>query len=166
MHQVLANLLMGCHTGYSAGSMADCAILYLEANRSRRAMSTQITITLPDEVYRRAERFARLANRDVADVLADTLYLSIPAVSPEVTDLEPISTLSDEQVLALTDLQMEPDQDSELSELLDRQQAGLLTEDERQTLQVLMQIYQESLLRKATALSEAVKRGLIEPLQS
>ncbi|RAM52066.1 MAG: hypothetical protein C6Y22_08540 [Hapalosiphonaceae cyanobacterium JJU2] len=37
-------------------------------------------------------------------------------------------------------------------------------EDERLELQTLMQIYQEGLLRKATALSEAVKRGLIEAL--
>lgn len=127
-------------------------------------MSTQITITLPDEIYQRAELFARLANRDVASVLADTIQLSIPLVRPNILDLEPISDLSDEQVFALTELQMEPDQDARLSELLDRQQAGLLAEDERLELQALMQIYQEGLLRKATALSEAVKRGLMEPL--
>ncbi len=127
-------------------------------------MSTQITITLPDEIYQRAELFARLANRDVASVLADTIQLSIPSVRANVLDLEPISDLSDEQVFALTALQMEPDQDARLSELLDRQQADLLAEDERLELQALMQIYQEGLLRKATALSEAVKRGLIEPL--
>ncbi|NJL91580.1 MAG: hypothetical protein HC916_18710 [Coleofasciculaceae cyanobacterium SM2_1_6] len=127
-------------------------------------MSTQITITLPDEVYQRAELFARLANRDIASILADTIQLSMPAVRANVLDLEPIANLSDEQVLALTNLQMEPDQDSRLSELLDRQQAGLLIEDEHLELQALMQIYQENLLRKATALSEAVKRGLIEPL--
>ncbi|MCY7272755.1 MAG: hypothetical protein LH702_03140, partial [Phormidesmis sp. CAN_BIN44] len=67
-------------------------------------------------------------------------------------------------VLALTELQMEPEQDARLSKLLDRQQAGILVEDERLELQTLMQIYQEGLLRKATALSGAVKRGLIEPL--
>ena len=66
--------------------------------------------------------------------------------------------------MTLSELQMEPDQDTRLSELLDRQQAGLLTEAERPELQALMQIYQESLLRKATALSEAVQRGLMEPL--
>jgi hypothetical protein len=127
-------------------------------------MSTQVTITLPDEIYQRAELFARLANRDVASVLADTIQLSIPLVRPNILDLEPISDLSDEQVFALTELQMEPDQDARLSELLDRQQAGLLAEEERLGLQALMQIYQEGLLRKATALSEAVKRGLMEPL--
>lgn len=127
-------------------------------------MSTQITITLPDEIYQRAELFARLANRDVASILADTIRLSIPSVRANVLDLEPIANISDEQVLALTELQMEPNQDTRLSELLDRQQAGLLIEDERLELQALMQIYQEGLLRKATALSEAVKRGLMEPL--
>lgn len=128
-------------------------------------MSTQITITLPDEVYQRAERFARLANRDIASVLVDTIQLSIPPIRADIFDLEPISDLPDEQVLALTELQMEPDQDARLSELLDRQQAGLLAENERLELQALMQIYQEGLLRKATALSEAVKRGLMEPLR-
>lgn len=127
-------------------------------------MSTQITITLPDEIYQRAELFARLANRDIANVLADTIQLSIPPIRADILELEPISDLSDEQVLALTELQMEPDQDARLSELLDRQQASLLIEGERLELQILMQIYQEGLLRKATALSEAVKRGLMEPL--
>jgi hypothetical protein len=127
-------------------------------------MSTQITITLPDEVYQRAERFARLANRDIASVLVDTIQLSIPPIRADILDLEPICDLPDEQVLALTKLQMEPDQDARLSELLDRQQSGLMTEYERLELQALMQIYQEGLLRKATALSEAVKRGLMEPL--
>lgn len=125
-------------------------------------MSTQITITLPDEVYQQIERFARLANRDVASILADTIQNSIPLIRADVLDLKPVSDLSDEQVLALTELQMEPDQDARLSELLDRQQAGILVENERLELQNLMQIYQEGLLRKAIALSEAVKRGLIE----
>ncbi|MEW6494928.1 MAG: hypothetical protein AB1589_20770 [Cyanobacteriota bacterium] len=57
-------------------------------------MSTQITITLPDDVYQRAERFAKLANRDLASVLADTIQLSIPPVSPEAANLEPVSELS------------------------------------------------------------------------
>ncbi|MBD2456196.1 hypothetical protein H6G80_19220 [Nostoc sp. FACHB-87] len=127
-------------------------------------MSTQITITLPDEIYQHAERFAKLANRDVASILADTIQLSIPSVRAEVNNLEPVSVLANEQILALTELQMEPEQDSRLSELLERQQAGTITDNERPELQNLMQIYQEGLLRKATALHEAVKRGLIEPL--
>ncbi len=85
-------------------------------------MSTQIIITLPDDIYQRAERFARLANRDVASILVDTIQFSIPPVSGDVTDLEPVFALSDEQVLVLIELQMKSEQDARLSELLDRQQ--------------------------------------------
>jgi hypothetical protein len=140
------------------------SLSYTCSRKPRKAMSTQITITLPDDIYQRAELFARLANRDIASVLADTIQLSIPSVSLNILDLPPVADLPDEQVLALTELQMEPEQDARLSALLDRQQANLITENERLELQALMQLYQEGLLRKATALSEAVKRGLLEPL--
>jgi hypothetical protein len=55
---------------------------------------------------------------------------------------------------------MEPDQDRKLSVLLQKQQAGELSDRERSELWTLMQIYQERLLRKAQALREAVRRGL------
>ncbi|MFQ4136915.1 hypothetical protein PGN35_011400 [Nodosilinea sp. PGN35] len=129
-------------------------------------MGTQVTITLPDEVYQRAQRFAHLANRDVASILTDSILLSIPAIREETLMLAPIASLEDAEVIALTELQMEPAEDQRLSLLLDRQQEGSLTESDRLDLQTLMQIYQEGLLRKATALGEAVKRGLIEPLST
>ena len=132
----------------------------------RISMSTQITITLTDEAYQHAERFAKLANRDVASVLADTIQLSIPPVRDDALEIEALSNLSKDQILALTELQMEPEEDAVLSKLLDRQQAGLLTSQERLELQKLMQNYQEGILRKASALSEAVKRGLIDTLSS
>jgi hypothetical protein len=129
-------------------------------------MNIPVTINLPDDVYRRAERFAHLANRDLSSILADTLTRSLPPISAEIDTLPPISDLSDRQVMALTHLEMEPAQDTRLSELLDKQQSGTLNSEEPQELDTLMQIYREGLLRKATALAEAVKRGLIEPLNS
>lgn len=129
-------------------------------------MGTQVTITLPDEVYQRAQRFAHLANRDVTSILTDSILLSIPAIREETLMLAPIASLEDAEVIALTELQMESAEDQRLSLLLDRQQEGSLTESDRLELQTLMQIYQEGLLRKATALGEAVKRGLIEPLST
>lgn len=129
-------------------------------------MSTQITVTLPDEVYRRADRLARLTGRSLADLLADTIGLSLSPVSPQAESYPPASTLSDEEVLALADLQMEPAEDRQLSALLDKQQSGTLTEVERPELLALLQLYQEGLLRKAQALHEAVRRGLRESLAS
>jgi predicted DNA-binding protein len=127
-------------------------------------MSSQVTLTLPDEVYRRAERLAQLSSREVADVLADTIELSLSPVGLKSEAVEPVSGLSDEEVMALAELQLASDQDQRLSSLLDKQQAGTLIEAERSKLLALMQVYQESLLRKAQALREAVQRGLRKPL--
>jgi hypothetical protein len=134
-------------------------------------MSTQITLTLPDEVYRRAEHLSQLTSRNVADILTEVIALSLSPISlqeapTDSTEFKPVASLSDEEVIALTELQMEPDSDQHLSELLDKQQAGTLTEAERSELWALMQVYQETLLLKAQALREAVGRGLREPLDS
>jgi len=130
---------------------------------------TQITLNLPDEVYRRAEHLAQLVSRDVVDVLTEALALSLLPIVPQHTDSStptPVATLSDEEVLALTELQLEPDLDRQLSELLERQQAGTLNDAERPHLAALMQGYQEKLLLKAQALREAVQRGLRNNLES
>jgi hypothetical protein len=137
-------------------------------------MSTPIVINLSDDVYLRFERFALLANRDLSGILIDTLNHSLPPINLGGNELqsynldkpEPIADLSDEQVMMLTELEMKPLQDAKLSELLDKQQSGTLAPEEPQELEYLMQIYREGLLRKATALAEAVKRGLMEPLYS
>ena len=127
-------------------------------------MSTQVTVTLSDEVYRRAERLAQVAQRDIADLLADTLALALPSLHPQPDAPRSVETLTDAEVLALSELDMEPAQDRRLSALLEKQQAGTCTEAERAELAALMQRYQEGLLRKALALREAVRRGLREPL--
>jgi len=74
--------------------------------------------------------------------------------------------LADSEVMALTQMQMPPDQDDRLSLLLYKQQAETIAEEERAELSALMEIYKEGLLRKARALKEAVKRGLMQPLES
>ncbi len=130
-------------------------------------MTTQIILNLPDEIYRKAEHFAQLTNRNIADILTQMIALSRSPVVSQSTSAQSfdnfsITSSSDEEVINLTELQMEPEQDQRLSELLYNQQAGILTSTEHSELLVLMQIYQEKLLLKATALREAVQRGLRE----
>lgn len=127
-------------------------------------MSTQVVVTLSDDVYAAARRIADLMHREVADVLTDALGLAIPTLRPSPGPGRPVASWSDAEVLALTELQLPPEQDRRLSALLDRQQAGTLTEAERPELAALMQAYQEGLLLKAQALEEAVRRRLREPL--
>jgi CopG-like RHH_1 or ribbon-helix-helix domain, RHH_5 len=128
-------------------------------------MSTRVEITLPDEVYHRAERLAQVVSRNVSDLLADTITLALPSLTPHAQKEQPITELADQKVLALADLQMPPAQDQRLGNLLDKQQAGTLTDSEPAELLALMQVYQEGLLRKAQALREAVRRGLRAPLE-
>jgi hypothetical protein len=127
-------------------------------------MATRVVVTLPDDVYRRVEQLAQLTNRDVADLLADTITLSLPPLDIFTQSVQAVTSLSDEDVLALTELQMLPAQDRRLSALLQKQQAQALSDPERAELLALMQVYQEGLLRKAQALREAVRRGLRMPL--
>ena len=128
-------------------------------------MSAQITLTLPDDVLRRAELLARRTHRPVADVLAEALELSLNPLATSADNEEPMAAWSDAKVLAAADAQMSGAEDARLSELLDRQQAGLLTDAERGETAALMERYQDGLLRKAQAIREAVRRGLREPLQ-
>ena len=128
-------------------------------------MSAQVTVTLPEDVLQRAEMMARLTGRPLADVIAGAIELSFRPLGTAAGSARPISAWSDEEVLAAAETGMTEQEDQRLSELLDRQQAGVLTEPERGELAALMQIYQEGLLRKAQALREAVRRKLREPLQ-
>ncbi len=125
-------------------------------------MSMRVLVTLPDEVYQQAERLAQLTRRDIADVLAETIRRSLETTTP-VADL-PVELLPDDQVLALCDLHLSPDQDAELSELLANNREGLLSDDQRKRLDHLIHLYRHGLVRKAQALKVAVERGLREPL--
>lgn len=127
-------------------------------------MSTQVRITLQDEVYRRAKRLAEISDRKIEDLLAQAIELSFWPVGAPNEDRKSVSNLSDDEVLELSELQMDAKQDRRFSSLLDRQQAGTLSTSEESELLAFMQNYQENLLRKAQALREAVQRGLREPL--
>jgi len=46
-------------------------------------MSIQVTVNIPEEVYRRAKRIARSSNREVGDILAEAIVLD--EASPEAS---------------------------------------------------------------------------------
>ncbi len=128
-------------------------------------MSTQVTLTLPDGILASAEILAQRSGRSVADVLSETLELSLrPLDDPAIR--QPMESLSDEELLAATASRLPEAHDQRLSELLNRQQAATLTPAEQTELTALMLTYQVGLLRKAQALDEAVRRGLREPIDS
>lgn len=78
--------------------------------------------------------------------------------------LPPVATLSDTEVLVLTQVQMAPQQGHRLDRLLVRQAQGILMPQEQAELLTLMQVYQQLWIRQSAALAEAVRRGLRAPL--
>jgi hypothetical protein len=125
---------------------------------------TTITLQLDDAIYQRAQLIARQTGRELNDVLNELVETSLPPLDA-VNVRQPIETLSDDAVLALSELQMQPEQDQRLSTLLQAQGARDLSANERTELQALMHIYETGLLRKTEALVEGVRRGLIDPKQ-
>ncbi len=115
-------------------------------------MSTQVTVTLQDDIYRRAEYLARLTGRDIADILAETIDLSLRPLGMQDTAAQPVADLSDAEVLSAAESQMDPVQAQRFEALLEKQQAGQLADEERSALLALLQVYQDGLLRKAQAL--------------
>src|SRR5688572_7778164 len=106
-------------------------------------MSAQVTLTLPDDILRRAESLARRVGRPVEDVLAETIELSLRPLGVGRDEAEPVADWSDEDVLAASDAALPAAADQRLSELLDRQQADALTPPEQAELTALMQLYQD-----------------------
>jgi len=128
-------------------------------------MNTQVTLTLPDDLYERARRWATLTQRDLSETLTDALTIVLTPMHTMPRQERPVSSLSDEKVLELSRAQMRPAQGRRLSKLLEKQREGVLAESERSELLALMQAYNQLWIRQSEALTEAVRRGLRKPLE-
>jgi hypothetical protein len=119
-------------------------------------MSIKVTVELPDELAQRAQAVAAQTCRRFDEVLVEWIDRGVPE--------PPVESLSDDQILALCDGQLDAEQQEELSALLARHREGLLQDAERGRLDELMRVYRRGLVRKAQALKTAVARGLRPPL--
>ncbi len=126
-------------------------------------MSTQLTLVLPEGLVRRAQVIAKRAGRSVNDLLTESIELSLKPWSNSTSN--ELDQCSDEEVLQACNLQLSAADDERLSDLLHQQQSAHMTPANQTELDALMRVYQEGLVRKAEALSEAVRRGLRGPVQ-
>jgi hypothetical protein len=127
-------------------------------------MSTQVVLTLSDDLYERAKQWAALTRRDVPQTLTDTLEIVLtPMLEPPVGE-PPVAAMSDAEVMALAQAQMAAQQGKRLDQLLARQREDQLTAADQSELLALMQRYHRRWIRQSEALAEAVRRGLREPL--
>jgi hypothetical protein len=127
-------------------------------------MSMQVTLTLSNELYETASRWATLTQRDLTRTLTDALTVVLSPRYVVPAQDRPVSALSDAEVLALGKAKMNSVAGRRMSELLEKQREGALEGKERQELMALMQAYDRLWIRQSAALAEAVRRGLREPL--
>ena len=128
-------------------------------------MDIQVTLTLPGELYERARQWATITQRDLSETLTEALAIVLTPTYTTPRLERSVSLLSDKEVLGLSRAQMRPAQGRHLSELLEKQREGVLTESERPELLALMQVYNQLWIRQSEALAEAVRRGLRKPLE-
>lgn len=121
-------------------------------------MSQQITIEVSEQVVRQATQVAEQTHQRVEDVLSAWL--------DSVITERPVDELSDQEVLALTEILLSDEQQASMDDLLEQNREGTLSVDGQRQLEELMRLYEHGLLRKSQALRVAVQRGLREPLQA
>ena len=119
-------------------------------------MNQQITIEVSEQVWRRASILAEQNRRKPEDVLEEWLEETVAETR--------IEDLSDQEILALSEMKFDDRQQTDFSRLLEKNRENTLNLSEKRELDALMQTYENGLLRKSKALRVAVERGLIAPL--
>jgi hypothetical protein len=129
-------------------------------------MTIQVTLNLPESVLEQAQRLASTTQQEVTVVLTEALAKLLPLLEmvPESLSESSLSSLSNDEILALADLKMDAAQNQRLGDLQAKGKSSGLTEVERYELFALLQLYQLGQLRKSEGLAEAVRRGLRSPL--
>lgn len=120
----------------------------------------EISVKLPDNLYRGVSRLAKTKEKTVAAIIKNAVR---KAVSEEAQTLKrPLIDCSNDEVLAVANMKMPKEQADRQSELSYKNQADALTPLERSELESLILVYQYGNLRKSQGIAEAVLRGLIK----
>ncbi len=123
----------------------------------------QTTIDLSKNAYQYVSSIAQITERTISEVIEETFESRFEY---EVETLrKSVEISSDQEVLALANLQMPKTQSRELSKLLGKNGESKLSEKERESMAILMQVNRLNDLRKAIGIVEALKRGLIKTVE-
>ncbi|HEX9000730.1 MAG TPA: hypothetical protein VGB07_12570 [Blastocatellia bacterium] len=118
-------------------------------------MSHVITLEMPDSVFQPLLRAAEATKQPVESLLLTNLQASLPSLDglpDEIKqNLESLELLDDEALWRAMLETVPLDQQQRLSELLDANQSGAITEAERNALSRLQQQADLAMLRKAHA---------------
>ena len=119
----------------------------------------EVTLNLPENIYRNFTELAEKKHRRIEEVITDRLQDDFSA---ETVDYEEtVASWTDKAVLALAKLKIPTEYADGMSVLLERLDEGKITDSEERELEIYTELCQISTLRKAYGIAEAVRRGLI-----
>lgn len=123
----------------------------------------QVTVTLPEPVYRRIERAAQQSQRSIAQVLGDAAAALTPEADPLPGDLQTalaqMAFLNDAALWRAARTSLQQEQQQRLEILHDKQQRDALSSTEQAEEQALVKLYRETQLVRAHAVMLLMQRG-------
>jgi len=116
----------------------------------------ELALSLPENLYRRVERAARLTHREVEEILTSTLEATLPFLPEDLPpDLAVVlaewAMLDDEALRAIASAVLSPQQQRRFSVLLRKESEGRLSKEEAQEWEGLQQEYLRVSMNKAKA---------------
>jgi hypothetical protein len=121
-------------------------------------MSHTVTLTLPDSVYENYRQKAATLHKPMKELIQEVVCDGQPPPpsvddAPEYlrADLKALEKLSNEELRRVAESHLEPAKQRKLSRLLDKNQAGTITEKERQQMDELLHEGQRLTVIKAHA---------------
>jgi hypothetical protein len=125
---------------------------------------SEYTISIPNALYEKAQRLAKQTSQSVDDIICTRLEgaLDQPALdlpSDERAELQAMSYLSTDALWTIAREQMQPDLQHSMSQLMEKNSKGTITEDEFRDLSELVERGQRLTLRKSRAMKLLLDRG-------
>ncbi len=122
------------------------------------------TISIPDVLYEKAKRLAQETSKSVDDVICHRLEgaLDQPVIDlpdDERAELQALSHLSEDTLWTIAREQMQPELQDTMSQLMDKNSSGTITDDEANNLSNLVERGERLTLRKAQAMKLLLARG-------
>ena len=125
---------------------------------------SKYTIAIPHLLYEKAQRLAQQTSQSVDEIICTRLegaldqpMLDLP--SDERAELQAMSYLSTDALWTIAREQMPPDVQQAMSQLMEKNSQGTITEDEFRDLSALVERGQRLTLRKAQAMKLLLDRG-------
>ena len=125
---------------------------------------SKYTIAIPHLLYEKAQRLAQQTSQSVDEIICTRLegaldqpMLDLP--SDERAELQAMSYLSTDALWTIAREQMPPDVQQAMTQLMEKNSQGTITEDEFRDLSTLVERGQRLTLRKAQAMKLLLDRG-------